>query len=320
MRYAEENNISLGHFRNFTLSYSSNIPRQRGLSGSSAIACAALNCLISFFKLINTDIPVSHRPSLILAAEQDLGITAGLQDRIVQVYGGLIYMDFSDTMENRNNDHSLKEQNLSRIIGENSIGEDKKRKCTSLKPLPRCLSLDPQVLPELMYLLYAETDSGKCSGDIHGNFKKRWDQQQNNELRVYMNEIADLAEEGKDILCRLASHCKNEVSEETQVLKSKESKAELIPRDEYKELGALIRRNFQLRRLLFGDNVLGNETLHMVSIADSVGAPAKLTGSGGAVLALCFNQNQASELARACDKEGIKCEKVILGAILNTFY
>ena len=30
-----------------------------------------------------------------LRAEEELGITAGLQDRVVQVYGGLVYMDFA---------------------------------------------------------------------------------------------------------------------------------------------------------------------------------------------------------------------------------
>lgn len=35
--------------RYFELSYETNIPRQAGLSGSSAIACAALNCLLMHF-------------------------------------------------------------------------------------------------------------------------------------------------------------------------------------------------------------------------------------------------------------------------------
>jgi len=35
------------------------------------------------------------RPNLILDAEKELGIVAGLQDRVAQVYGGLVYMDFS---------------------------------------------------------------------------------------------------------------------------------------------------------------------------------------------------------------------------------
>lgn len=35
-----------------------------------------------------------ERPNLVLSAEEELGITAGLQDRVVQVYGGVVYMDF----------------------------------------------------------------------------------------------------------------------------------------------------------------------------------------------------------------------------------
>ncbi|CAA3014315.1 glucuronokinase 1-like [Olea europaea subsp. europaea] len=48
--YCKENNINL-HDRNFKLSYDTNIPRQTGLSGSSAIVCAALSCLLDFYKV-----------------------------------------------------------------------------------------------------------------------------------------------------------------------------------------------------------------------------------------------------------------------------
>ncbi len=37
--------------QHFELSYETNIPRQSGLSGSSAIACAAFNCLLAFYGL-----------------------------------------------------------------------------------------------------------------------------------------------------------------------------------------------------------------------------------------------------------------------------
>jgi len=40
-------------------------------------------------------IPVVERPGLVLKAEEELGITAGLQDRVVQVFGGVVYMDFA---------------------------------------------------------------------------------------------------------------------------------------------------------------------------------------------------------------------------------
>lgn len=62
-----------------------------GLSGSSAIVCAALNCLLDFYKVRHL-VKVEVRPNLVLNAEKELGIVAGLQDRVAQVYGGLVYM------------------------------------------------------------------------------------------------------------------------------------------------------------------------------------------------------------------------------------
>lgn len=64
---------------------------QMGLSGSSAIVCAALSCLLDFYKVRHL-VKVEVRPNLILSAEMELGIVAGLQDRVAQVYGGLVYM------------------------------------------------------------------------------------------------------------------------------------------------------------------------------------------------------------------------------------
>jgi hypothetical protein len=53
--------------------------------------CAALNCFLDFYKVRDL-IKVEVRPNLILAAEKELGIVAGLQDRVAQVYGGIVYM------------------------------------------------------------------------------------------------------------------------------------------------------------------------------------------------------------------------------------
>merc|ERR1712113_163576 len=39
-------------------------------------------------------IPKEKQPSFVLSVESELGIQAGLQDRVVQVYQGLVYMDF----------------------------------------------------------------------------------------------------------------------------------------------------------------------------------------------------------------------------------
>lgn len=64
---------------------------QTGLSGSSAIVCAALSCLLDFY-MVRHLVKVEVRPNLVLNAEKELGIVAGLQDRVAQVYGGLVYM------------------------------------------------------------------------------------------------------------------------------------------------------------------------------------------------------------------------------------
>ncbi len=81
------------HERNFSIRYESNIPRQVGLAGSSAIIVATLRALMEFY---GVQIPLHLQPSLALSVETDeLGIVGGLQDRVIQAYGGLVYMDFA---------------------------------------------------------------------------------------------------------------------------------------------------------------------------------------------------------------------------------
>jgi glucuronokinase len=73
--------------------YRSTIPRQLGLGGSSALVIATLRALAG---LAGTPIPDARLPALALAVEADeLGIAAGLQDRVVQTFGGLVFMDFA---------------------------------------------------------------------------------------------------------------------------------------------------------------------------------------------------------------------------------
>lgn len=80
----------------FTLEYETDIPRQSGLGGSSAMIIAALRGLFKFYRLPKHYISESEFAKLALSVEtNELGIAAGLQDRIVQVYGGMTYMDFS---------------------------------------------------------------------------------------------------------------------------------------------------------------------------------------------------------------------------------
>ena len=72
--------------QNFSIRYQSNVPRQVGLAGSSAIIVATFARLTEFY---GVEIPRRVLPSLALSVEtEELGIAAGLQDRVVQVYEG----------------------------------------------------------------------------------------------------------------------------------------------------------------------------------------------------------------------------------------
>ena len=90
--YCEEHGIAL-HDRNFRIAYDSNIPRQVGLAGSSALVVATLRCVMDFY---DVTIPREVQPNLVLSAEmKELGISAGLMDRVIQVYEGCVYMDLN---------------------------------------------------------------------------------------------------------------------------------------------------------------------------------------------------------------------------------
>jgi glucuronokinase len=82
--------------RSFTISCETNIPRLVGLSGSSAIIVATLRALMQFH---DVQIAKYLLPGLILSVETDeLGISAGLQDRVIQTYEGIVYMDFDKSL------------------------------------------------------------------------------------------------------------------------------------------------------------------------------------------------------------------------------
>ncbi len=85
------------HNRNFSVRYQTNVPRQVGMAGSSAIIVATLRCLMEFYGI---EMAKEAQPSFVLSIErEELNIAAGLQDRVAQVYEGLVYMDFSPECE-----------------------------------------------------------------------------------------------------------------------------------------------------------------------------------------------------------------------------
>lgn len=96
--YCLQHNLPV-HERNFTIRYTSNIPHLVGLAGSSAIITAAMRALLQFY---DVDIPKPALANLIRAVEnRELGIAAGLQDRVTQVYQGVVYMDFDRALFER---------------------------------------------------------------------------------------------------------------------------------------------------------------------------------------------------------------------------
>lgn len=136
--YCAEKGIVLGD-KNFTVRYQSNIPVQVGLGGSSAIVTATMRALMTFY---GVDIPKPILPNVILATETDeLNISAGLQDRVIQVYEGLVYMDFDK-----------------KIMDEQGYGNYE----------PINLHLLPQI-----FLAYI-SDLSEISGIAHGNLRGRF--------------------------------------------------------------------------------------------------------------------------------------------------
>lgn len=96
--YCREQGMNLPG-RNFTIAYDTDIPVRIGLAGSSAIVTAVFRALMRFFDVA---IPDSVLPNLILSVETDeLHIGAGLQDRVIQVYEGAVYMDFDRALMER---------------------------------------------------------------------------------------------------------------------------------------------------------------------------------------------------------------------------
>ncbi|MGF7217170.1 glucuronokinase [Spirosoma lacussanchae] len=163
--YCENEGIRLPN-HNFSIRYNTSIPRQVGLSGSSAIIVATFRALMQFY---NVEIPQPVLPNLVMATEtEELGIAAGLQDRVIQCYEGCVYMNF---------DRPIMEQY--------GYGQ--------YEPL------DPHLLPKL-YIAY-NTDLGKQSGRIHNDVRARWLAGEPLVIDT-MSAIADVAREGHDALLR----------------------------------------------------------------------------------------------------------------------
>jgi glucuronokinase len=155
------------HDRRFSVRYHTTIPRQVGLAGSSAIIVATLRCLMEFY---DVRIPIEAQPTFVLLVEQEeLGITVGLQDRVIQVYEGLVYMDFDASRERT-------------VDG---------LRCYRYEPI------DPALLPPL-YVAHHET-LGEPTEIFHNNIRERFRRGEGTVIDA-MTCLAGLAAQGREAL------------------------------------------------------------------------------------------------------------------------
>lgn len=161
--YCEERGLPLRK-ANFTLEYETDIPRQSGLGGSSAVIIAALEALLRFHRVPPSSVSPARLAELALSVEtKELGLAAGLQDRVVQSYGGLTYMDFS--------------------------GER-----------PRYTKLASRRLPRFgLAYLAGEHLGTRESGQVHAQVRYRWERG-DPEVRRTMRELARCAETGREAI------------------------------------------------------------------------------------------------------------------------
>lgn len=165
VEYCQETGHTL-HDRNFTIEYETTVPLRLGMGGSSAIITAALRALCEFYEI---SIPLPVQAKLVLETEtRELNVAAGPQDRVIQVYEGLVYMDFNREKMERDGFGSYE-------------------------------SLDPALLPNL-YVAY-RTSLSEGTEVFHNNVRARWI---NGEKAVVdaMRKWGEIAESGRAALLR----------------------------------------------------------------------------------------------------------------------
>ncbi len=149
----------------YRLEVSTDIPRQVGLAGSSAIETAITRALLTHHGL-GTSLPPHAIADLVLGVETEvLSMGGGLQDRLPQAYNQMLYMDFrKDLMEGR------------------GWGE--------------YTQMDPSRLPP-MWLAYG--DVGLPSGEILEQANSRWEGREDEKAAI-IEQLADVALLGKNAI------------------------------------------------------------------------------------------------------------------------
>ena len=235
--YATEAGLSL-HSRTFSIRYHSSIPAHLGLAGSSAIITASIRALCGFY---GVTIPNSELANLVLSVEtEELGIGAGLQDRVAQAYEGLVHMDFDQALMERDGYGTYTE-------------------------------LDPALLPNL----YVAFNSTLAEGTevVHNDLRYRWENA-DEQVHLAMRGFAELTDRFREAL---------ENGRNT-------------------EMNEIINDNFDLRRSIMN---LNSQHVAMVEAARSVGASAKYTGSGGAIIGIYKDDAMLADLTRVLRDGGM---------------
>jgi glucuronokinase len=185
-----------------------------------------------FFEI---EIPKPVLANLVLSVElNELDISAGLQDRVVQAYESPVYMDFNKELMN-------------------------KQGWGLYQPLQSNLFKN-------IYIAY-RTDLAEGSEVVHNNFRERYHFGDPAVLNA-INEWIELTEKGM----------------------------EALEKGDFEKLAEYINRNFDIRRSVMS---ISEKNISMVETARSVGASAKFTGSGGAIIGTFTNEKMYKNLVKA---------------------
>lgn len=236
--------------KNFTIRYSSTIPNRLGLAGSSAIITAAMRAMMEFY---HVKLSPAILANVVLATERDeLGIPAGLQDRVAQAYNTPVYMDFDRE-----------------FMAANGIGR----------------YLPIEIPKELNLYVAYRTDLAEGSEVLHSRLREDYE--------AGVPRVLAAMEEWGNLTCAVKA---------------------ALERHAFSEIPALLNRNFDLRCEVC-PNAVSAKNRRMVELARSVGASAKFTGSGGAIIGTYENEAMFRELQRVLKHEEIN---VIKPEIVNT--
>ena len=250
--------------KNYTIRYQSTIPVRLGMAGSSAIIAATTRALFAFYRV---EISQTLLPEFLLSVEtEELAISAGLQDRVAQSYGGLVYMDFDQAHFDRQG------------FG---IYE----------------SLDHRLVRNV-YVAF-RTNLAEGSEVLHNDMRGRFDAGDKRIVNA-VGRWAELTSEFRSILDMTAREY-------------------LVPTNEkpgygsalHERLSPLVNENYDLRHAHLP---IGDANHEMVLAARELGASAKFTGSGGAIVGTYVNEAMLSRLKAELRKTDIE---VIAPTVVN---